>query len=115
MEKIDKSYMSFAEGFLGTKGMHKGGMRQVDWAKVKEFIEAQKDNLKSVHVGLAEDWSHTSGEVWNSEDGYIPKEDTYVYASSVWATPSVDIEYNYGSSETVECWMYGGNSDSYFE
>ena len=69
----------------------------------------------SVEVGLAEDWSFTSGEVWNSNSGYIPQEQTYVYACSNWATPSMSITYLDGTEETLECWEYGDDSDSYFE
>lgn len=117
MENIEKGHYGFAEGMLLGSAMcaNSKGSKQVDWDKVKEFVESNKENLESVTVGLAEDWSYTSGEVWNSKEGYIPKENTYVYASSKWATPAMDVEYKSGASETLEVWINGDNSDSYFE
>lgn len=117
MENIEKGYYGFAEGmYLGAaKCANSKGSKQVDWVKVKEFIEENKDIVQSVTVGLAEDWGYTSGEVWNSTDGYISKEDTYVYASSKWATPAMDVEFKNGTNETVEVWVNGDDSGSYFE
>lgn len=114
MKPIEKGHIGFAEGFLGPRGAYSGGDREFDWKKAKEFIDANSDKIASVTVGLAEDWTYTSGEVY--ENGkYIPQEDTYVYASSSWATPAMDIEYKDGNTETVECWVIGSNPESYFE
>lgn len=116
MKKIEKGYLGFAEGmFYGMSQRRINNFRQVDWNKVKKFIEENKENLVSVSAGLAEDWEWTSGEVWNSEDGYIPKENTYVYASSRWATPSIEVEYKNGEIDMFECWTNGDNPNSYFD
>jgi hypothetical protein len=115
MKKIDKGYMGFAEGMIFGMAQPKTNFRQVDWNKVKEFIEENKENLISVSAGLAEDWGWTSGEVWNNEKGYIPREDTYVYACSSWATPSIEVEYKDGEIDMFECWIEGNDPHSYFE
>ncbi|MGG2935148.1 hypothetical protein ABEO66_13705 [Bacillus pacificus] len=117
MQKIDKGYMSFASGFILGPSMpeREGGYRQINWALLKEFIETNKESFQSVEAGLAEDWGCTSGEVWNDEAGYIPQNDTYVFASSRWATPSISVTYKEGREETFEMWMNGDNPDSYFE
>ena len=104
MKPIEKSYLSFAEGFLGPKFI--GRSRHLDWEKAKKIIEEKKEKIKSVNAGLAEDWGCTYGEVWNSECGIIPEDQTDAYTSSVWATPAIEIEYVNGEIETVECWEY---------
>lgn len=117
MKEIQKGYLGFVEGMLvgPSQERFKGGSREVDWGVVKQFIELNKNKLRSVEVGLAEDWSYTSGEVWNNEEGYIKSEDTYVHASSIWATPSMEIELLDGSMQMFEVWKLGNNPDSYFE
>ncbi|AFQ17975.1 hypothetical protein P9Y62_02865 [Bacillus thuringiensis] len=117
MKSIDKGYMSFASGFIvgPTMPEREGGFRQIDWELLKVFIEKNKEAFQSVEAGLAEDWGCTSGEVWNSDEGYITQNDTYVYASSRWATPAVSVTYKDGREETFEMWKQGEDSDSYFE
>ena len=113
MKSIGKGYMSFMEGFAGPRFVDKD--KQMDWKKAKEIIEEKKSDIRSVSAGLAEDWGCTSGEVWTSDKGYISQNDTYVYTSSVWATPAIEIEYNNGETETLECWEYGDNPYAYFD
>lgn len=115
MKNIEKSSMGFTEGMLFGMNVANSDFKQVDWAKAKIFIGNNKDNISSVSAGLAEDWEYTHGEVWNENEGYIKKEDTYVYPCSNWATPSLKIEYKDGSEETIECWIEGDDSNSYFE
>lgn len=114
MDSINKGYMGFSEGMLYGMGITSNNYKEVDWKRVKDFIEENKDSLESVYAGLAEDWGYTSGEVWNSNDGYIPQEDTYVYACSKWATPSIEVYYKDGKTSMFECWREGGNPNSYF-
>jgi hypothetical protein len=117
MRSIVKGYMGFWEGLSVSlaKPEYEGGCRQIDWDKLRQFIEENKAALQSVSAGLAEDWGHTSGEVWNSDTGYIKLEDTYVYGSSFWATPAVELTYKEdGRTEMVECWKLGDNPKDYF-
>lgn len=117
MKSIDKGYMGFTSGMIIGPSMpkHEGGFRQINWKLLKEFIEKNKESFESIEAGLAEDWGHTSGEVWNDEKGYIPQDKTYVYDSSNWATPAISVTYKDGREETFEMWMNGSDSDSYFE
>jgi hypothetical protein len=117
MKETSLGYMGFTEGMIigQTMPSYVGGMRQIDWDKLKEFIETNKNELSSVEAGLAEDWEYTSGEVWNSKDGYIKKADTYVYGASKWATPSVHVTFKDGEIKTLECWKLGENADDYFD
>lgn len=48
-------------------------------------------------VDLLEDWSWTSGLIYAKGNYY----DGYVYGSSSWATPVVDVD-----GEEIECWTY---------
>jgi len=115
MKRIEKESMGFADGMLYGMGFPNTGFKQVDWIRAKEIIEVHKKDIVSVSAGLAEDWDYTSGEVWNSVEGYIKQEDTYVYACSKWATPALEIEYKDGTEKTIECWIDGDDSSSYFD
>lgn len=115
MQEVAKGYMSFIEGFFLKHPEYKGGSREIDWCKAKEFIEGNKSKITSVSAGLAEDWSCTSGEVWNSTQGYIPQDETYVYGASYWATPSIEVEFNDGETKMFECWKLGDNEKDYFK
>ena len=113
---MEKNYMTFMAAFTETKpAPFEGGDRELDWVKIKEFIEKNKNTLGNVVAGLAEDWGHTSGEVWNAKNQYIPKDDTYVYGSSSWATPEIEVEYKNGKTEMLEMWKQGKDAHSYFE
>lgn len=117
MNKIEKGYLGFSEGMYQGMGRDHSNIskyKEVDWNKVEKYIEENKNEIKSVVVGLAEDWGYTSGEVWNRKEGYIKKENTYVHASSSWATPSMEIAFTNGEEEMYESWKTGSNSDSYF-
>lgn len=116
MKETTLGYMGFAEGMLVGRAMpdYNGGSRQIDWDLLKEFIEQHKTELESVVAGLSEDWGYTSGEVWNSKEGYINQDDTYVYASSPWATPAIDVTFKNGDSQSLECWKHGNDPSSYF-
>jgi len=118
MSKVEKDYLGFTEGMVQGMGRDHSDIsnfKEVDWNKVSKYIESKKNDIESVVVGLAEDWGYTSGEVWNRENGYIKQEDTYVYASSSWATPSMEITFLNGEEEMLESWKFGSNADSYFD
>jgi len=109
--------MGFTEGLIfGMNRDHKlENMRQVDWESLYNFIEDNKERIKTVTVGLAEDWNYTSGKVYIKSEGYINQKNTYVHACSSWATPTAIIEYVNGVKVEDEFSIAGSNSDSYFE
>ena len=60
-----------------------------DWDKAAQLIRERKP--QSASAGLAGDWEYTGGIIY--EDGKpVPKESTYVYLSSNWATPELEID-----------------------
>lgn len=93
-----KGYTSFAAGFLGpevvaTKPI--GKMKYMDWERVKELIKQNPNS--EIYAGLMEDWNNTSGLIFAKGNYY----DGYVYGSSTWATPILDID-----GMEIECWTY---------
>lgn len=116
MNKATKGYMSFADGFRLAPSIPDAaeGFRQIDWDQLKSFIEENKDKISQVSAGLLQDWDCTSGQVWDSEKGYIPRSKTYVYGASRWATPGFDVIWKGGIAEAFECWKLGDVADAYF-
>lgn len=94
-----KGYTNFLDGFLGPEAVATkpiGGKKYMDWNKVKKIIE---ENPKStICAGLMEDWNNTSDLIYSKGDYY---NGDYVYGSSVWATPIVDVD-----GKEIECWTY---------
>ena len=60
-----------------------------DWHKAARLIKEQ--NPQSVRAGLSGYWDYTGGPIW-ADGKPIPKSDTYVYLSSNWATPQIEID-----------------------
>ena len=71
-------------------------LKVFDWNKAAEIIKDKNPSRAS--AGLSGDWEWTGGEIWNGD--IIPKEDTYTYLASNWATP----ELEYGGV-TVDCYI----------
>lgn len=93
-----KGYTDFVAGFLeasfiATKPIDK--QKYMDWEKVKRIV---KENPNSViYAGLMEDWNNTSGLIYAKGKYYKG----YVYGTSTWATPIVDVD-----GEEIECYVY---------
>jgi hypothetical protein len=64
-----------------------------DWDKAARLIAEY--GYRSAEAGLAEDWSHTSGTIFDNGE---PTEYGYAYLSSDWATPILVID-----DEEIEC------------
>lgn len=94
-----RSTLGFAEGIL--VGMSKRtspeGPRVFDWDKAARLIRDRKPT--EAEAGLAEDWSHTGGSIY-ANGAPVPKDDTYVYLASNWATPMLVID-----GEEIECYV----------
>ena len=93
-----KEYTDFAMGFMGAKAVATkpiGSMKYMDWQKVQEIVDKHPNSV--IYAGLMEDWYNTSGLIY-AEGKYY---DGYVYGSSVWATPIVDVD-----GKEIECWTY---------
>jgi hypothetical protein len=64
-------------------------LKVFDWEKAARLIRERSP--ESVWAGLSGDWKWTGGKIYG--DGRpVPKENTYTYLASTWATPEIDID-----------------------
>jgi hypothetical protein len=71
---------------LATKGRE---MKVFDWEKAARIIKER--GAVEAAAGLQSDWEWTGGTILR--DGRIvPREDTYTYLASTWATPELEID-----------------------
>ena len=76
-----------------------------DWDKAAMIIKER--GAMSASAGLSGDWEYTGGEIL--EDGKpVPKEDTYVYLASTWATPELSID-----GDLIDCFKMAGETDGW--
>ena len=104
--------LGFAEGMLIGPSMPKysGGSRVFDWIRAAQIIREKKP--RTAEAGLEEDWSCTAGMIW--ENGKpVPKDETYTYLSSTWATPILMLD----GDEEIKCWVLedGDNNPHHFD
>ena len=96
-----KGYTDFNLGFMGPQAIATkpiGQMKYIDWEKAKKICEAHPDS--EIYAGLQEDWGYTSGLIFSN--GSCTREDEgYIFVSSTWATPILDVD-----GEEIECWTY---------
>jgi hypothetical protein len=88
-------------------------VKKYDVKKVKAFIEANKERIKSVALGMYEDWFWTAEDVF--ENGAFRREliEGILIGGingSRWGTPSMLVEYTDGTNEMIEC--YTGESEA---
>jgi hypothetical protein len=95
--------LGFGEGMLvglerSRRAAARGEKGKVfDWDKAARRIV--ETCAREASAGLAGDWGYTGGEIWR--DGKpVPKEDTYTYLASLWATPELDLDGN-----VEDCWI----------
>lgn len=68
-----------------------------DWDKAARLIAERKPQTAS--AGLSGDWEWTGGEIYR--DGKpVPADDTYVYLSSTWATPELELD-----GDVIDCFL----------
>jgi hypothetical protein len=76
--------------------------RVFDWELAAHLIAGRQP--KKVRAGLSGDWEYTGGPIWR--DGKpVPKEETYVFLASTWATPEIEID-----GETLPCFRLASDS-----
>lgn len=71
--------------------------RVFDWNKAAEIIRDR--NPESASAGLQGDMEWTGGEIWRDGE-IVPREKTYVYLASTWATPILEID-----GEEIPCFV----------
>ena len=80
---------------MGQSNQHKE-QKVFDWDKAATLIKGSK--ARTASAGLSGDWEWTGGEIL--KDGKpIPREDTYVFLSSCWATPELEL-----NGDIIECY-----------
>jgi len=63
---------------------------------------------QTASAGLEDDWEWTGGEILR--DGKpVPREDTYVYLASTWATPELVID----DDDPIPCWKFQVDTDGW--
>lgn len=60
-----------------------------DWLKAVSIIK--QNNAREASAGLIEDWGDTSGLIFSSGE-VVPKNQTYTYLASTWATPTIIVD-----------------------
>lgn len=60
-----------------------------DWIKAAKRIKEVKPETAS--AGLAGDWEYTGGDIWGNGKP-IPRNETYTYLASTWATPELNMD-----------------------
>lgn len=64
-------------------------MMVFDWDKAARIIKEKKPRIAG--AGLCHDWEYTGGKIFKNGKP-VPKEDTYTYLASTWATPELDLD-----------------------
>ena len=82
-----------------------------DWDRAAEIIKER--NAQTASAGLSGDWEWTGGEILRG-GAPVPKDETYTYLASTWATPELEVD-----GEVIDCFKMesetpGWNSDTYW-
>lgn len=89
-------------------------MRYYDFDVITRTITTLDGLIDSVEIGMIEDWSYTSMEIWNKEEGFLidPVDGTTIHGidGSLWAHPMMIIYFNDGSITNAECWKGTGET-----
>jgi len=98
-------HMSTIDAFaMGEANSNVENMRVFDWERCAKFIKENKEHISSIAAGLTEDWGYTGGLIYNNED-IVSEENTYVWLSSTWATPTMVIQYKNGTEDEMSCYI----------
>ena len=92
--------MDFVGGMLKGAMMRSSGKSDgmvFDWKRAAELIKERKPKIAS--AGLRGDWEWTGGTIY-SDGKPTPREETYVFLASIWATPELELD-----GDTVECFV----------
>lgn len=97
--------MNTMEAFMMAEENQGNESRIFDWERAARLIRKHKPRIAL--AGLDEDWSYTSGTIW--EDGN-PIRDNYCYLKSVCATPVL-----YLDAERIPCWRMASQAPEWDE
>lgn len=86
-------------------------LKVFDWEKAAQIIKER--GAKNASAGLSGDWEWTGGSIL--EDGKpVPKDETYTYLASTWATPALDVDGFVLACFRMQSKTPGWNSDTYW-
>lgn len=93
-------------------------MKKYNTNFIKSYIEERKKEIKTVYCGMREDWGWTAETVFEngelSSDYDWSKEHISVagISGSTWATPVMEVVFNDGRTEIVNCYEDDGEEVS---
>ncbi|MCG2586535.1 hypothetical protein [Massilia sp. TS11] len=86
-------------------------MMVFDWDKAAKIIAERQP--QSASAGLQGDFEWTGGEIWNG-GVIVPRDQTYTYLASTWATPILVIDDEEISCYRMESEVPGWHSGTYW-
>ena len=74
-------------GFLMGQTARAAGkpLKNLDWGKLRNFVEEHKGEIADIFAGIKEDWGWTGDHIYSDKDGWI--EPNMAYTESIWVTP----------------------------
>jgi len=95
-------------------------MKKYDFAKARDFIEAEKEILTGASLGMHEDWFSTGETIWKNGEYTVDLATVAEIAGicgSRWATPVIKLKYNDGKERFLECYRgeSSGTKSDFFE
>ena len=72
-------------------------MMVFDWNRAAQIIKER--NATNASAGLSSDWEWTGGAIFRDGE-IVPKEDTYTYLASTWATPELEVD-----GDLIDCFI----------
>lgn len=97
--------MDTMSAFVLAQANKNNEMKVFDWVKAAEILKERKPH--SAIAGLSSDMEWTSGTIWENGEP-IPKDETYTYLASVWATPVLEID-----GEEIPCFKMQSEVPAY--
>ena len=88
-------------------------MKYYSTEKIRDFVAKSEKPIKSISVGMKEDWEWTDVEIYRKGKFIADIKGKRIKVAgiegSTWATPVMRVEYVGGSYEIVECYVDDGN------
>jgi hypothetical protein len=87
-------------------------MKRYDKKAILKFTEANKDDIKKVYAGMAEDWKWTYATMYNADEDYIYPDlltdEEYLEIcginGSIWATPTLVVVWRNNTITKHDCY-----------
>jgi hypothetical protein len=83
-------------------------MKYYSMEKIRDFVAKSEKPIKSVSVGMKEDWGWTAVEIYRKGKFTANVNGKRLKVAgiegSTWATPVMRVEYKGGILETIECY-----------